>query len=81
MTAYNDQLFKLRREAHLTQADVASKLGVDQSAISRIETGQQSATVDQLISMCQLYGATVTIERVRVPPINAGAYVNMVPKD
>lgn len=60
--AFGDRLRKLRaRAGHLTGKQFAAGLGWPQSRVSRIETGSQTATDDDVIAWCQ---ATDTPESV-----------------
>lgn len=43
----------VRKKRGITQADVAEKLGVDQSAYSRMETGKSDITLKQFIAVCE----------------------------
>lgn len=45
-----------RQEAGLTQAELAKRVGLQQSSISRIENGKRPLTVDQLWRMAQVLG-------------------------
>jgi transcriptional regulator with XRE-family HTH domain len=49
-------LRSLRRAQSLTLADLATRTGVSQSALSRIETGNRYPTLAQLLPLCSLYG-------------------------
>lgn len=86
MTAYNETLFILRRKAGRTQREAAVFLDVNQSTISKIETGEQTATVDQLILLCELYGAEISIQGAPLPrpgfpsDTAGGGYCNARPK-
>lgn len=42
---------KLREEKGVTQADFAKRLKTSQSAVARIESGNQNVTIDQLVKM------------------------------
>lgn len=48
-----------RQKAGLSQAQVAKELGVDQSAVSRWETGENMPRAEALVLMAKLYGCTV----------------------
>ena len=50
------KLKALRVKAGLRQAQVASYLGVDQTLISKMETGERNISVDQLEKILALYG-------------------------
>jgi DNA-binding XRE family transcriptional regulator len=55
-------LADLRWEANMTQKDLAKKLGVDQSRISRIETGDITrAEVGSLAAYVEAMGGTLEI--------------------
>ena len=43
----------------LSQEDFASKLGMDRTYISRVESGKQNLTIDSLCTIC--YGLGVTL--------------------
>jgi transcriptional regulator with XRE-family HTH domain len=48
-----------RRRTGLTQADVADGLGLDRSAVSRIESGERGLAVAELTAVARLLGVTV----------------------
>lgn len=50
---------KFRKEAKITQAELAVRLGVTQSAISQWESGTTLPEVGKLVKMSQLFGCTV----------------------
>ena len=50
---------KFRREAKITQAELATLLGVTQSAISQWESGTTQPEVGKLIKMSEIFGCTV----------------------
>ncbi|CAK1240224.1 MULTISPECIES: helix-turn-helix transcriptional regulator [Fructobacillus] len=47
-----------RKEAHLTQVQVADALNICQSAVSKYEAGKVSPDLTLLLSFCYLYGWT-----------------------
>ena len=47
---------ELREQANLRQSQVAAYLGIDQSYLSKIESGERSISVDQLERLAELYG-------------------------
>ena len=50
---------KFRKEAKITQAELAVQLGVTQSAISQWESGTTLPEVGKLVKMSKLFGCTV----------------------
>ena len=49
------QLKKARKEAGLTQKEVAEKLGKPQSFISKCESGQRRVDINELNELAQIY--------------------------
>lgn len=47
---------ELREQANLRQNQVAAYLGVDQSYLSKMETGERAVAVEQLERLAELYG-------------------------
>ena len=54
-----ENLIYLRKQNHLSQAEVAEALGVSRQSISRWECGTARPTTENLIALSQLYGADV----------------------
>lgn len=52
----NEKLKTMREKAGLRQGQIADYLGVTQTFISKVETGERNLTVDQLESVVNLYG-------------------------
>jgi transcriptional regulator with XRE-family HTH domain len=48
-----------RKRAGVTQADVADALGVDKSAVSRLERGERGIAVGELARVARLIGVSV----------------------
>ena len=48
-----------RKQAGMTQAQVARELGVETETVSRLETGAISATLERLEQFSQLFGCSV----------------------
>ena len=53
MAAINEKLRMMREEAGLRQGQIADYLGVTQTFISKVETGERNLTVDQLQDVSQ----------------------------
>jgi transcriptional regulator with XRE-family HTH domain len=54
-------LAQLRRRHRLSQAQLAIRAGTSQAAISRVERGLESPTVDRLAALLQVMGETLTL--------------------
>lgn len=55
-----------RREKNLTQAQLAELLAIDQTAVSKWETGDTMPRADKLIKRAETFGCTVD-ELLREP--------------
>ena len=56
MATIYEKLKMMREKAGLRQEQIADYLGVTQTFISKVETGERNLTVDQLESVVNLYG-------------------------
>lgn len=56
-----NRIKELREQAHLRQNQVAAYLGVDQSYLSKIETGERAISVEQLERLSELYGCALEV--------------------
>ena len=56
MATVYEKLKMMREKAGLRQEQIAEYLGVTQTFISKVETGERNLTVDQLESAVNLYG-------------------------
>lgn len=54
-------LIGARVAAGLTQGQLAERLGTTQSAISRLESGSQTPTLDTLYRLAEVFGVNLTI--------------------
>ena len=54
-----NRLVELRRNAELSQEDLAAKLGVSRQAVSKWERAESSPDTDNLIALAQLYGVSL----------------------
>jgi transcriptional regulator with XRE-family HTH domain len=54
----SESLSELRKSAGLKQSDVAKKMGVDTSRVSRIETGEVTPTESEVLSYCNAVGTS-----------------------
>ncbi len=53
-----EKLLNLRKEKHLSQEEVAEKLGVTRQTISKWETDMSTPDFDKIYPLCELYGIT-----------------------
>ena len=54
------RLRQARKRAGLTQADVAERLGLDQTSISKVETCERRIDVIELIDFCRTVGVKIS---------------------
>lgn len=60
MAAVYEKLKWMREQAGLRQGQIAEFLGVTQTYISKVETGERNLTVDQLENLVNLYGLSLS---------------------
>ena len=56
---FSERLKNLRKQAHLTQVDVAEKLGISQPAYASWESGAKKPTQDNLVKIAQVLNVSV----------------------
>ena len=61
LSKWAGRLARARREAKLTQKDVAKKLGMQQTSIARIETGRTNASLKTLMRVADAIGCDLNI--------------------
>lgn len=61
MTMIYKKLKLMREQSGLRQGQIAEYLGVTQTFISKVETGERNLTVDQLESLVNLYGYSLSV--------------------
>lgn len=61
MAAVYEKLKSMREQAGLRQGQIAEFLGVTQTYISKVETGERNLTVDQLENLVNLYGYSLSM--------------------
>ena len=55
---FADRLYNLRKQNHLTQAEVAERLSVSQVAIHNWESGKRKPDLNKLITLCKTFGVS-----------------------
>ena len=63
-----NQLIKARTKAKMTQADLALQMDTTRSAISRLEAGHHSPSIDTIVDAAAALGLDVVIKLVKHPP-------------
>lgn len=56
---FSERLKKLRKQAQLTQVDVAEKLGISQPAYASWERGIKKPTQENLVKIAKLFNASI----------------------
>ena len=56
MDDIGDRVRAVRDALHISQTDLAKRLGVSSAAISKIESGQRQPSVQLKLSLCREYG-------------------------
>ena len=56
---FSERLKELRKKAHLTQVELASKLGIVQSSYADWERGKKKPTQDNLVKIAQVLNVSV----------------------
>lgn len=55
----SERASNLREEANMTQLELGQSLYIDRSTISKFETGKQSPTIAQLMSICEKFNVSI----------------------
>jgi transcriptional regulator with XRE-family HTH domain len=61
MSQIGGQLMAYRKKHNLTQKDLAKKLGISQSMVSKIETGEKNISIRVLTKIVAAFGGRVRI--------------------
>lgn len=56
---FSERLKELRKQAHLTQVELAGKLGIVQSSYADWERGRKKPTQDNLVKIAQILNVSV----------------------
>ena len=56
---FSERLKELRKQAHLTQVELASKLGIVQSSYADWERGKKKPTQENLVKIAQILNVSV----------------------
>ena len=72
MSGFSEKLSLLRRQAGMTQAELAERLGISKSSVSMYERGNREPEFDLLQAMADLFGvsAGVLLGREDEPLVN-----------
>jgi transcriptional regulator with XRE-family HTH domain len=58
--AFLELLYQVRVGSNLRQVDIAEQLGVPQSFISKIESGERRIDIVELKELCDVYGVSIS---------------------
>ena len=72
MSKFSEKLSQLRRQAGLTQAEMARRLGISKSAVSMYECGNREPELELLQAMADLFGVGVDALLGREDPLVNG---------
>lgn len=84
MATIYEKLKLMREQSGLRQGQIAEYLGVTQTFISKVETGERNLTVDQLENLVNLYGynlSTFTNAETNINPIQFAYRAQEVSQD
>lgn len=59
MEALGDNIYKQRIKKHLTQAQLAEKIGVSRQSVTKWEDGRSRPELEKLLRLCELFGCTL----------------------
>ena len=59
MVNFGDNLKALRKQAGMTQEELAKKTGVTRQTISAVENGDYNPTINLCVSICRALGKTL----------------------
>lgn len=57
-----EQIIKARKEQHMTQAELAKRVGTQKSNISRLESGNYNPSLDFLTKVAESLGKSLSIQ-------------------
>ena len=61
MSGFSEKLSLLRRQAGMTQAELAERLGISKSSVSMYERGNREPEFDLLQAMADLFGVSAGV--------------------
>lgn len=59
-----EQIIQARHELHMTQSELAKKVGTQKSNISRLESGNYNPSLDLLTKISEALGKTLSIQLI-----------------
>ncbi len=54
----NEKIYSLRKEHHLSQEELADKIGVSRQTVSKWELGESCPDFDKIVPLCEVFGIT-----------------------
>ena len=58
MDSFSQRVFQLRRERGLSQRELGDAVGLSHKAISTLESGSRSTTIEKLIALADFFGVS-----------------------
>lgn len=69
---------RARREAGLTQAQLAHRLGISQPAVARLERSQANPTFTTFMDALAATGHELEVRRTAIPPVDEGQILELL---
>ena len=54
----NEKIYSLRKQNHLSQEELADKIGVSRQTVSKWELGESCPDFDKIVPLCEVFGIT-----------------------
>ena len=58
MDSFSQRVFQLRKERGLSQRELGDAVGLSHKAISTLESGSRSTTIEKLIALADFFGVS-----------------------
>ncbi|MEG1593077.1 MAG: helix-turn-helix transcriptional regulator, partial [Oscillibacter sp.] len=74
-----EKIAKFRTEQHLSQGDLAEKMGVSRQSVSKWETGGSVPDLDKLVALSELFSVSLDAlvkEQAETPPVSVAPPVS-----
>ena len=68
MQLFSRRVYELRKKSGLSQKELGEAVGLSHKAISIIESGARSTSIEKLIALADFFGVTIDYLLGREPP-------------